>query len=146
MENNMWNWVRMIGGIFAIIFIVRFVLKSPFKDAGLVENVILKYVGSTPFGLLMSLLIGIGLTCLVHSSSLTTVTMIALVASNVVPVHAGIAFIMGANIGTTIDAFIMTWVFPQHEAQMVAWSHIAFNLIGTSIMFPLFLLVRHWIK
>jgi len=139
------NWFRMLGGIGMIIFIVRFVLKSPFRDSQMVENIIQQYGGNTPIGLLIALFLGVGLTCLVHSSSLTTVTVISLVASNVIPVHVGIAFIMGANVGTTIDAYIMTWVFPQHDAKLVAWSHVAFNILGVSIMFPVFLLIRKWI-
>lgn len=141
-----WDWIRLAGGLIGIIFIVRFVLASPFKEARFVEKLILEYGGTTTFGLLVTMLLGIGLTCAVHSSSLVTWTVISLVAGGAIPIHVGIAFVLGANLGTTIDAAIASQLFKQHDAQIVAYSHILFNLVGISIMFPIFLLVRHWIK
>ena len=67
-----WSYIKLLTGIIAIIFIVRFWLKSPVKDTDLIKNVILSYGGDTGIGLFVTLLIGIGVTCIVHSSSLST--------------------------------------------------------------------------
>lgn len=139
------GWIKLFCSLATIIFIVRYLFASPLRDNAWIESIILRYAGNSPWGLLVALLLGIGLTCAVHSSSATTWVMISLVGTGVVPMHTGIAFIMGANIGTTVDAFIASWVFRQHSAIVVAYSHILFNFIGTSIMFPVFLIARRWI-
>ena len=71
--------------------------------------------------------------------------MFSLIASGLVPIHSGIAFVMGANIGTTIDAFLATLIFPGSAVRVVAYSHIIFNIIGVSILFPIFLFFRKFI-
>jgi len=146
MDKNIWNWIRLIGGLSVIIIIIRFVISSPFKDSQWIQTIILKYGGGTGWGLLISLVLGIGITCLVHSSSLVTWVTIGLVASGCIPIHTGIVFIMGANIGTTIDAAIASQLFHEHAAKVVAYSHIIFNFSAVCILFPIFLFVRRWIK
>lgn len=140
-----YEWFRLFGGLAVIIFIVRFVLATPFKNSEWIEKIIIKYGGITGYGLFITFLIGIGITCAVHSSSLSTWTMFGLVSSGMIPIHTGIAFVIGANIGTTIDAFIATMIFKDPSTRIVALSQIMFNVLSAAIWFPLFLLLRGFI-
>lgn len=51
--------------------------------------------------------VGTGVTCLVQSSSITTVIVIGLVNSGLMLLHQAIGVIMGANVGTTITGWIL---------------------------------------
>jgi sodium-dependent phosphate cotransporter len=44
---------------------------------------------------------------------------------------------LGANIGTTITAFLASFVTGSPEAISVAFAHLLFNLYGTVIFWPL---------
>lgn len=51
--------------------------------------------------------VGTGVTCVIQSSSITTVIVVGLVNSGVMLLHQAIGVIMGANIGTTITGWIL---------------------------------------
>ncbi len=51
--------------------------------------------------------VGTGVTCLVQSSSITTVIVVGLVNSGLMQLHQAIGVIMGANVGTTITGWIL---------------------------------------
>jgi sodium-dependent phosphate cotransporter len=44
---------------------------------------------------------------------------------------------LGANIGTTITAFLAAFVIGSHEAVAVAFAHLIFNTYGILIFWPL---------
>lgn len=56
---------------------------------------------------LFSMLVGIGVTCVVQSSSITTVMTVGFVNSGLMTLQQAIGVIMGANIGTTITGWIL---------------------------------------
>ncbi len=56
---------------------------------------------------LLAVGVGTGVTCLVQSSSITTVIVVGLVNSSLMQLHQAIGVIMGANIGTTITGWIL---------------------------------------
>ena len=44
---------------------------------------------------------------------------------------------LGANIGTTVTAFLASFVVGRPEAISVAFAHLLFNVYGTAIFWPL---------
>jgi phosphate:Na+ symporter len=56
----------------------------------------------------MGLLVGLSVTCIVQSSSITTVMVVGLVNSAIMTLTQAIGVIFGANIGTTITGWILT--------------------------------------
>lgn len=56
---------------------------------------------------LMGCGVGVGITCLVQSSSITTVMVVGMVNAGLMSLAAAISVIMGANIGTTITGWIL---------------------------------------
>lgn len=71
-------------------------------------------------------------TALVQSSSATTGLVIVLAGGGFISLPAGIALIMGANVGTCVTAMLSAIGKPR-EATRVAIAHVAFNLLGVCI-------------
>lgn len=106
-------------------------LGSDFTDA-LFENV------SNPVA---GLFVGVLATVLVQSSSVTTSTIVGLVAAGVVDVDTAVPMIMGANIGTTVTNTLVSLAhFRQSEefrrAFTAATMHDFFNVIAVAILLP----------
>ncbi|HUV30747.1 MAG TPA: Na/Pi symporter [Acidobacteriota bacterium] len=85
----------------------------------------------------LSLLLGIVLTSIIQSSSITTSIIIPLVAAGVISVQQIYPYLLGANIGTTVTAFLASFVTGSPEAVAVAFAHLIFNLFGMAIFWPL---------
>lgn len=58
----------------------------------------------------MGLLLGLGITAAIQSSSAVTVMLVGLVNSGIMTIGRSISVIMGSNIGTTMTAWILTLV------------------------------------
>jgi sodium-dependent phosphate cotransporter len=65
----------------------------------------------------------------------TTSLVVPLVAKKFIKLRAAVPFILGANIGTTITAFIAA-SFNSNAAISIAIAHFLFNFIGVLIFFP----------
>lgn len=78
---------------------------------------------------------GLLTTAAIRSSTVTTSLVVPLVAKKVVKLKAAAPFILGANIGTTITAFIAS-SFNSNAAISIALAHFLFNLIGVVIFLP----------
>lgn len=84
-----------------------------------------------------SFLWGMGITAVVRSSTVTTSLVVPLVAKKIVVLPKAAPFLLGANIGTTITAFIAAILNTNSSnAISIALAHFLFNLIGVLIFFP----------
>jgi sodium-dependent phosphate cotransporter len=91
---------------------------------------------------LAGLFVGVLATVLVQSSSVTTATIVGLVASGVLSVEAAVPMIMGANIGTTITNTIVALAHVRNteefrKAFVAATMHDFFNLLAVALLFPI---------
>lgn len=84
-----------------------------------------------------SYVVGVLSTILVQSSSITTSLIVPLAGAGIVRLPAVYAFMLGANLGTTITGVIAATAAPMRAAVTVAIVHVTFNLIGTAIWYPL---------
>lgn len=75
---------------------------------------------------------GLVTTAAIRSSSVTTSLVVPLVAKKVVKLKKAVPFILGANIGTTLTAFIAA-MFNSNTAISIAIAHFLFNFIGVLI-------------
>ncbi|NMM47051.1 Na/Pi symporter [Flammeovirgaceae bacterium KN852] len=91
-----------------------------------------KYFFTNPY---RSFLWGTVITAGVQSSSVTTPLVVPLVATKKISMNHGFAFIMGANIGTTITALLVA-SFSGGAAINVAFVHLLFNLFGVILFLP----------
>jgi sodium-dependent phosphate cotransporter len=85
-----------------------------------------------------SFLWGLGITAAIRSSTITTSLVVPLVAKKIVAMKKAAPFIMGANVGTTITAFIaVTLNSNTADAISIAIVHFLFNFLGVLIFFPI---------
>ncbi len=91
---------------------------------------------------LAALFVGILATVLVQSSSVTTSTIVGLVATGVLPIETAVPMVMGANIGTTITNTIVSLAHARKSDEFrlafaAATMHDFFNVIAVVILLPL---------
>lgn len=87
---------------------------------------------------LKSFLWGLLTTSAIRSSTITTSVVVPFVAKRMVTLKQAAPFILGANIGTTITAFIAAGLNTSSSAALsIAMAHFLFNLIGVIIFFPI---------
>ena len=89
---------------------------------------------------LLGLLVGLGLTAVVQSSSATVGILQALSMTGGISFGMAIPIIKGQNIGTCITALISSIGVSKH-AKRVSAVHVYFNLIGTTIWLSLYLIL-----
>ena len=80
---------------------------------------------------------GVALTATVQSSSVTTSLLVPMAGADVITVEEAYPYTLGANIGTTITASIAALSLGVTAAVSIAIAHLIFNIIGTSIWYPL---------
>lgn len=84
---------------------------------------------SSYWTIIIFLLIGTVITCVVQSSAAVMAITILLCSTNVLPIHMGIALVMGENIGTTATANIAA-LGAGIQARRAALAHLLFNVFG----------------
>ena len=89
-----------------------------------------------------ALFVGILATVLVQSSSVTTATIVGLVAAGQLDIGIAVYMIMGANIGTTVTNTIVSLAHARKSEEFklafsAATMHDFFNLIAVAIFLPL---------
>jgi len=90
----------------------------------------------------LAILIGIGITIIVQSSSVTTSALTPLCGIGVLPLIKMLPLTLGANIGTTCTALIASLVSLKMGAVQIALVHFFFNIVGILIWFPVPLMRR----
>ncbi|MCP3025667.1 Na/Pi cotransporter family protein [Halobacillus sp. A5] len=105
MEVNIQEMIfEFIGGLGIFLFGLKYMADGLQRTAGDRLREILDKFTSNP---LMGVLAGLFVTVLVQSSSTTTVLTVGLVNAGFMTFRQAIGVIMGANIGTTVTAFII---------------------------------------
>jgi phosphate:Na+ symporter len=82
--------------------------------------------------IILALLLSVGLTLLMHSSAATITLIITMAYGGVINFEISATMILGANIGTTIDA-IMAAIGAKTAAKRTALVHVLFNVIGSLV-------------
>lgn len=94
----------VFGGLALFIFGINLMSESLKSAAGNKLKAIIEKTTNTP---LKGIFVGIILTILIQSSSGTTALMIGLLRAGLMTLPQSVGIIMGANIGTTVTAFII---------------------------------------
>lgn len=95
---------KFVGGLGIFLFGIKFMSDGLQKTAGDKMRSLLETYTSNP---LMGVVVGIVVTILLQTSTGTTVMAIGLVNAGLMTLRQAIGVIMGANIGTTLTAFII---------------------------------------
>ena len=84
----------------------------------------------------IGMITGMAMTLLIHSSSAATVIMLTMAYNGVISYEMSASMILGANIGTTIDAALAS-IGTKTNAKRAALVHVLFNVLGTCWALPL---------
>jgi phosphate:Na+ symporter len=93
---------------------------------------------------LLGIVAGAAFTALVQSSSATAGVVIVLATQGLVTLPAGIALILGANIGTCVTALFASIGKPR-EALRAAAVHVVFNVLGVALWLGFIGLLADWV-
>jgi sodium-dependent phosphate cotransporter len=124
--------------LFAALWFLTKVLRSlvlerveRFFDRVLFRNALTAYV------------VGLMLTFIVQSSSITTSLAVPLVGAGLLTIYQVYPYTLGANLGTTFTALIASFATAAETSAAarvgvaLAFSHMIFNILGASIWYPL---------
>lgn len=84
-----------------------------------------------------SLLLGLFLTALVQSSSITTSLIIPLAGAGILSLVQIFPYTLGANVGTTVTALLAALAIGRPEAVTIALAHVFFNIFGIIVIWPI---------
>lgn len=106
---NQVDWLDVgltfIGGLGLFLFGMEYMGEGLQKAAGPKMKKLLSILTSNRF---LGVLVGAGVTALIQSSSATTVMVVGFVNAGLMSLKQAVGVIMGANIGTTITAWIVS--------------------------------------
>ena len=86
---------------------------------------------------LRAMAFGVFITILVQSSSITTSLVVPLAGAGILQLRQIFPYMLGANIGTTITALLASLVAGTHAPLAVAFGHLAFNIYGILLIWPI---------
>ena len=102
---TIFNALNLIGGLCLFLFGMNLMGQALERRAGSGLRSLLEKMTRNR---LMGLLAGLGVTAVIQSSSATTVMVVGFVNSGLMTLRQSIGVIMGANIGTTVTAWILS--------------------------------------
>ncbi|MBQ7355774.1 MAG: Na/Pi cotransporter family protein [Clostridia bacterium] len=102
---DIFNVLTLIGGLCLFLYGMNVMGASLERSAGGKLELML---GKLTTGRMAGLLTGLGVTAVIQSSSATTVMVVGFVNSGLMSLKQAIHVIMGANIGTTVTAWILS--------------------------------------
>ena len=130
------GWLALALFVIALVMIVTallFITKNMrILMADQIEQMLNDVLGGSG---LIGLVIGILITVLVQSSSITTSLLIPMFGSGILQLEAAFPIMIGANVGTTITA-LMAALVAGEAGLIVALVHFNFNLVATLFFFP----------
>ena len=102
---NLFNVLTLIGGLCLFLFGMNVMGEALERRAG---GGLKSILGRLTKNKMAGFLTGLGVTAVIQSSSATTVMVVGFVNSGIMTLRQSIGVIMGANIGTTVTAWILS--------------------------------------
>ena len=102
---DLFDALALLGGLALFLFGMNIMGQGLERSAGNKLKIILEKLTSNP---LKGFLLGLGVTAVIQSSSATTVMVVGFVNSGVMTLRQAIGIIMGANVGTTVTAWLLS--------------------------------------
>lgn len=123
--------IALILLFFSLTFVVRIVRSLA---ATRMELVLDRYLFKND---LTGFLLGLILTAIIQSSSVTTSVVVPLIGAGLLTIRKIFPYTLGANVGTTVTAFLASLVTLNVTAITLAFTHFLFNVFGIAIFYPL---------
>lgn len=107
-------------------------LAGPLTDIPFIKHTLISLNQS----IIIGILVGAGFTAIIQSSTAMTGITMGFLTAGLLNLDAGIAVMLGANIGTCITAFIAS-IGSGQESRLAAYAHIWLNVAGVLLYIPL---------
>ncbi len=136
-KGNKKHWGEFMIG-FGLLFIGLGYLKDAIPSNN--QDIINWIAPFTSYGfasVLLFVFFGAFITIIVHSSSASMAIVLTMASTNLIGLDVAAAMIMGSNIGTTIDAFIVS-IGATVNAKRAARVHLLFNVFGVVVILIVF--------
>jgi phosphate:Na+ symporter len=105
MDYSFWDFLRLIGSLGLFLYGMKVMSEGLQKFAG---DRMRKILTAMTTNRLTGVLTGVLITALIQSSSATTVMVVSFVNAGLLTLTQSIGVIMGANIGTTVTAWLIS--------------------------------------
>lgn len=128
---DIFHVLTMVGGLSLFLFGMSLMGQSLERRAG---DKLRNLLGKMTSGKLAGLLTGLGITAVIQSSSATTVMVVGFVNSGLMTLKQAINVILGANIGTTVTAWLLSLAG-------IDSGNIVINLLKPSSFVPVLALI-----
>ncbi|MBQ8378189.1 MAG: Na/Pi symporter, partial [Oscillospiraceae bacterium] len=102
---DIFDVLNLIGGLCLFLFGMNLMGQALERRAG---NKLKTILGKLTANRFLGFLTGLGVTAVIQSSSATTVMVVGFVNSGLMSLRQSINVIMGANVGTTVTAWILS--------------------------------------
>ncbi|UCE39854.1 MAG: Na/Pi symporter [Candidatus Aminicenantes bacterium] len=127
-------WILLVLSLILLIFaLTRMVKALKVLVVKKAEAWFDRYLFKTAF---RALLVGLLLTAMVQSSSITTSLAVPIAGAGLLTLAQIFPYTLGANIGTTVTAILAALVSGNLSAIIVAFSHLLFNISGIIVWWP----------
>ena len=136
---------ELIGGLGIFLLGMKFMSEGMQAIAG---NSLRRLISTVTGNRFFAIIVGVIVTCIVQSSSITTVMVVGFVNSGVMSLVQAVGVIMGANIGTTITGWILVLKIGKYGLPLLGcsafvylfsrndrWRYYAMGLMGTGMVF-----------
>ena len=128
---DIFGLLTMVGGLALLLYGMEVLGDGLKKASGGKLEIILEKLTSNK---ILAVLLGAGVTAVIQSSSATTVMVVGFVSSGIMSLSRAVGVILGANVGTTITAWILSL------AEMSGTGFI-FELLKPTSFSPIFAIV-----
>lgn len=121
--------------IFVTLFFIVKVMRSLVRTR--IERMVSEVLGSNA---ILSILVGIVVTTMVQSSSITTSLLVPLGAAGLLRLEQALPITIGANVGTTVTALFAALAGSGENRIFgleIAMVHLLFNLTGLVLIYPI---------
>jgi len=118
-----------------LFFGLKFMVDNMRKLVGTkMEVVVDRYLFGGP---VRAFLLGVVITSVIQSSSVTTSFIVPLVGAGLIALEQIFPYTLGANVGTTVTAILAALATGTPAGIQVAFAHLIFNIFGIVIWYPL---------
>ncbi len=121
----------IVGALLLLVKVMRSATQSR------VEVFITRFLGRSA---IFSMLVGVIVTVMVQSSSITTSLLVPLAGAGLLSLERAFPITLGANVGTTVTALLATLAVSGPNAEFgvqIAMVHLLFNLSGILLIYPI---------
>jgi len=135
-SDNVVGVAMLVFGLVLIFFALAYVTRNMrLVVAGRIErsiNAVLMKGGG-----FSAIAIGIVITIMVQSSSITTSVLVPMIAAGVVTLRSAFPITLGANIGTTVTAMLASLASDSQEGLVIGLVHFFFNTLAVAVLYSI---------